>query len=85
MKNKSVKKEVEECCQDGECCKDDCCKKSSGHHGDQGNAIYGLGVIGAFVYFFPQMVSFSTVVISIIKSIFWPAILVFEALSLLKL
>lgn len=81
MKKKLVAKEVEECCKAGECCKDDCCKKSCSHHSDQGNAIYGLGVIGAFVYFFPQIVSFGICDYGNYKSIFWPAILVFEMLK----
>jgi hypothetical protein len=44
-------------------------------------ALYGLGLIGAAVYFLAQATSFWTGVIGIIKALVWPAILVYEALK----
>ncbi len=85
MKKKPVAKEVEECCETGECCKDDCCKNESPAHGGAGDTVYGMGVVGAFVYFFPQITSISSFFMVLIKSIIWPGLLVFQALSLLKL
>jgi hypothetical protein len=42
-------------------------------------ALYGLGLIGAAVYFIAQATSFWTGVIGFIKALVWPAILVYEA------
>lgn len=47
-------------------------------------AIYGLGVIGALIYFLQHSTTILTAIIGIIKSFFWPAIIVFKALELLK-
>jgi len=44
-------------------------------------ALYGLGLIGAAVYFISQATSFWTGVIGVIKALVWPAILVYEALK----
>lgn len=46
--------------------------------------IYGLGIIGALFYFLPHVTNFQGVILGIIKSIAWPALLVFKALELLK-
>ena len=45
------------------------------------NVVYGLGAIGAAVYFIPNAVGFWAGVLGILKAFVWPAILVFEALS----
>lgn len=78
MPNKKV---VEEKCDHGECC--------SGHknvsQNTSGNAAYCLGLIGALVYFYPQMVGFSGFISAVAKSFVWPALLVYQALTLLKL
>jgi hypothetical protein len=44
-------------------------------------AFYGLGLIGAAVYFISQATSFWTGVIGVIKALVWPAILIYEALK----
>jgi hypothetical protein len=46
--------------------------------------IYGLGFLGALVYFLPQATSFQTGVIGFFKAVFWPALLVYKALGLLN-
>ncbi|MEX0616267.1 MAG: hypothetical protein WD231_00470 [Candidatus Woykebacteria bacterium] len=48
-------------------------------------AIYGLGIIGALVYFLQRADSFWAVILGIVKAIFWPAVLVYEVLKLLQL
>lgn len=48
-----------------------------------GNAIYGLGIFGAWVYFFVQADSFWEYVLAVFQGIFWPAFMVFEAFSAL--
>ena len=49
----------------------------------QGNApagaVYGLGLIGAAVYFISQATSFWIGVLGFLKAIVWPAFLVYEA------
>ncbi len=52
--------------------------------GGSGGHIYGLGVIGALFYFLPNAANFQVIIVGIIKSIGWPALLVFKALELLK-
>jgi hypothetical protein len=58
-------------------------KKMSGH-ADSG-AIYGMGFIGALIYFLQHATSFVTVIVGIIKAIFWPAVVIYRVLQLLGL
>jgi hypothetical protein len=44
-----------------------------------GNAVYGLGLIGALVYFWQQADSFGVYLLAILKALVWPAFLVYEA------
>lgn len=44
-------------------------------------AIYGLGFIGSAVYFLSSASGFWAVVLGLLKSAVWPAILVFELLK----
>jgi hypothetical protein len=44
-----------------------------------GSAIYGLGFIGAAVYFISNATSFWIGVLGFLKAIVWPAFLVYEA------
>lgn len=48
-----------------------------------GNAVYGLGFIGALIYFINTASTFWMGVIGLFKSIFWPAFLVYEWLKYL--
>ncbi|OGD79823.1 hypothetical protein A2362_00800 [Candidatus Curtissbacteria bacterium RIFOXYB1_FULL_41_59] len=50
-----------------------------------GGAVYGLGLIGALVYFIQQSTTFGQGVLGVLKSIVWPAILVYKLLELLQL
>lgn len=66
--------------------KDDKTKwKTVNHYNNGGGAVYCLGVIGALFYFLSQATSFMSVVMGMIKSLFWPAFLVFELLEFLKI
>ena len=47
----------------------------------ENNTVYGMGFIGALVYYISTAGSFWAGVVGIFKAIFWPAFLVFEALS----
>ncbi len=58
-------------------------KKSGTTH--VSNAVYGLGFIGAAVYYIQMATSFWTGVIGILKAIFWPAFLVYEVFRHLEM
>lgn len=53
------------------------------NHGG-GGAIYGLGVIGAAVYFIQHATDSGMAILGIFKAIFWPAILMYRLLGYLK-
>lgn len=44
-----------------------------------GDAVFGLGLIGAIVYFWQQADGFWEHVLGILKALVWPAFLVYEA------
>jgi hypothetical protein len=50
-----------------------------------GEAVYGLGIIGAWVYFIGHAATFWLGVLGFLKGIVWPAMLVYEALKYLKM
>jgi hypothetical protein len=45
--------------------------------------VYGLGLIGALVYFLQHATTFWMVLLGFVKAIFWPGILVYELLKFL--
>ena len=49
------------------------------------NAIYGLGFVGAAVYYISQAAGFWPGVPGFLKAIIWPAFLVYEALKQLAM
>ena len=51
--------------------------------GGGGGAAYGLGFIGAAVYYIQQADGFWEVVIAILQAIVWPAFLVYDTLKFL--
>lgn len=51
--------------------------------GATGGAIYGLGLIGAAIYFISTAATFWLGVLGLLKAFVWPAILVYEALKFL--
>ena len=50
-----------------------------------GEAVYGLGILGAWVYFIGHAATFWLGVLGFLKGIVWPAMLVYEALKYLKM
>jgi len=52
-------------------------------HNQGGNAVYGLGLIGAAVYFISQATNFWTGVLGFLKALVWPAFLIYKALEIL--
>lgn len=47
-------------------------------------AVYGLGLIGAAVYFIQHATTFWGGVLGLLKAIVWPAVVVYKLLGLLK-
>jgi hypothetical protein len=43
-----------------------------------GGAIYGLGIFGAWVWFFQQADAFWAYVLAFFQGVFWPAFMVYE-------
>jgi hypothetical protein len=68
---------IKECCtRDNQHCKNQC--------GPSG-AIYGLGFLGAAIYFISVATSFWMGVLGVLKAIVWPVFLVFGLLKFLGL
>ncbi len=52
--------------------------KNEIQQGAPAGAVYGLGFIGAVIYFIIQATSFWSGVLGVLKAIVWPAIMVYE-------
>ena len=50
-----------------------------------GGAVYGLGFIGAVVYYMQHATSFGAGVVGFFKALVWPAFVIYRVLSLLKM
>jgi hypothetical protein len=48
------------------------------------DAVYGLGMIGAWVFYIGRATNFREGVIGFFKGLFWPAFLVYELLKFLE-
>jgi hypothetical protein len=48
-----------------------------------GNAVYGLGLIGALVYYIQRADGFWAVILGILKALVWPAFVVYDLLKFL--
>jgi hypothetical protein len=53
--------------------------KNNVQGGGPAGAIYGMGVIGAAIYFFSHATSFGVGVLGFLKAIVWPVLLVYQA------
>tara|TARA_Y100000310_G_scaffold104468_1_gene102787 strand:- start:1300 stop:1530 length:231 start_codon:yes stop_codon:yes gene_type:complete len=70
VKKKTKNKELKEnCCK----CKNNTC----------GGCTYGLGVIGAAIYYISTATSFGAGVIGVLKALVWPAFLIYNVLKFL--
>lgn len=65
--------------------KNDCRKTGVVPHHGTSNAIYGLGFVGACVYFIGQATTFWLGVLGFLKALVWPALLIFELLKYLNM
>ncbi len=59
------------------------CNKHYNNH--TGNAVYGLGFVGAAIYYISTATGFWMGVLGLLKAIVWPAFLVFALLKSLGL
>ncbi len=48
-----------------------------------GNAVYGLGLIGALVYYIQHAHGFWSVILGILKALVWPAFVIYDLLKFL--
>ena len=53
-------------------------------HGGSSEAVYGIGLIGAWVYYLRRATTFRQGVVGFFKGFVWPAVLVYELLVFLK-
>ena len=59
----------------------ECKPKPNYHSSGPASAVYGLGLVGAMVYYIGAATSFWMGVLGFLKGIVWPAMLVYEALK----
>jgi hypothetical protein len=59
--------------------KNSCCQNQA--HG--GNAVYGLGFIGAAIYYIGHAATFWAGVLGFLKALVWPAFMVYDVLQFL--
>ncbi len=55
------------------------------YNGGGGGAVYGLGLIGALIYYIQGSQTFMEGLIGFLKAIVWPAFLVYRVLEILKM
>jgi hypothetical protein len=55
------------------------------YRGGASNAVYGFGLIGAWIYYIGHASTIWLGVLGLFKGIFWPAMLVYELLKYLKM
>lgn len=58
-------------------------KQKVTYKGSASDAVYGLGLIGAWIYYLTTATSFWMGALGILKGIFWPAMLVYELMKYL--
>lgn len=59
--------------------------KEMKNSGGASSAVYGLGFIGALVYYLQHATTFWGGVLGVLKAFVWPALLVYKVLDLLKM
>ena len=53
------------------------------HERGPAEAVYGLGLVGALIYYISHATSFWIGLLGVLKAILWPAFLVYELLKFL--
>ena len=60
-------------------------KKSMNKSNGASGAVYGLGFIGALVYFIQHAANFSQGILGFFKTMVWPALLIYKFLEFFKM
>ncbi len=60
-------------------------KPRTKYRGGASDAVYGFGLIGAWIYYISHATTFLMGVLGIFKGIVWPAMLVYELLRYLNM
>lgn len=60
-------------------------RKKTVYRGGGSDAVYGFGLIGAWIYYFTHATTFWMGVLGLLKGIVWPAMLVYELLKFLNM
>jgi hypothetical protein len=55
------------------------------HVGSGGSCIWFLGFVGSAVYYIQQASSFGSIVVGLLKALFWPAFLAYNLLKFLQM
>ena len=55
------------------------------HKSGGGGAVYGLGMIGALVYYLQHATTLGDGLFGILKALFWPGFVVFKLLEFLRM
>lgn len=56
------------------------------HNGGPGsNAVYGIGLVGALIYYLQHSHTLTEGLFGIVKAILWPGFLIYKVLELLKM
>lgn len=63
------------------CCCEGSDKKTAKVGGAGGGAVYGLGLIGAAVYYIQESTGFGEFVVACLKALVWPAFVVYDLLK----
>ncbi|MCL4406012.1 MAG: hypothetical protein M1586_01885 [Patescibacteria group bacterium] len=50
-----------------------------------GGGVYGLGFLGALIYYFQHAANFQAGLFGLLKAIVWPAVFVYKAIELWKI
>lgn len=62
-----------------------CGQKKMGGGGAAGGGLYGLGFLGAAIYFISNATTFWIGVLGVLKALVWPAFLVYKLLEFFKM
>ena len=60
-------------------------KNWKGMQNSGSGAVYGLGLVGALIYFIQHATTFGEGVVGIFKALVWPALVVYNLLGYLKI
>jgi len=60
-------------------------KNWKGMHNPGSGAVYGLGLVGALIYFLQHATTFGEGVLGVLKALVWPTLLIYKVLELLKI